>query len=301
MAGGFKLQWIVEEKDEGKVLKNFLVGQEISRAALTDIKFKGGGMFVNGDSVTVRHLLKTGDRLEVHFPPEKPSMGLTGEDLPLNVIYDDPYLLVVNKPAGMNTIPSREHPIGSLANGLIGYYQQVGIEATTHIITRLDRNTSGIVLIAKHRHVHHLMSKQQQMGHLQRVYEALVQGHIQELNGYIEVPIARKDTSIIEREVHPGGQYAYTSYRLIKLFDSFSHIELLLKTGRTHQIRVHMSYINHPLLGDTLYGGTAGKIRRQALHCREVQFIHPFTKQQMKFSVPLPGDIQDVLNSGRPI
>ena len=90
MAGGFKLQWIVEEKDEGKVLKNFLVGQEISRAALTDIKFKGGGMFVNGDSVTVRHLLKTGDRLEVHFPPEKPSMGLTGEDLPLNVIYDDP-------------------------------------------------------------------------------------------------------------------------------------------------------------------------------------------------------------------
>jgi len=300
MSGNFKLNWTVTESDAGKLLKEFLVEQEISKAALTDIKFKGGNLLVNHESVTVRYRLKQGDEIEVHFPLETPSLGVKPENIPIDVLYEDSSILVVNKPAGMNTIPSREHPTGSLANAIIGYYRQNKIQATTHIVTRLDRNTSGIVLIAKHRHIHHLMSKQQKAGSLRRTYEAFAEGVFIEPNGFIEEPIARKKTSIIEREVNPEGQYAYTSYQVLQQFDDFCYVQLKLKTGRTHQIRVHMSFIRHPLLGDDLYGGKNDRMTRQALHCREVEFIHPIYDKLLKFTAPLPNDMENILMQSRP-
>jgi 23S rRNA pseudouridine1911/1915/1917 synthase len=296
----FKLSWIAAEEDEGKLLRDFLYGRQISRSALTDIKFKGGALIVNGESVTVRYALRQGDHIEVIFPKEEPSAGLASEAIPLNIIYEDEYIIVVNKPAGMNTIPSREHPTGSLANALIGHYRQIEVEATTHIVTRLDRDTSGIVLVAKHRHVHHLLSKQQRENMVNRVYEALAEGTFMEIQGAIEQPIARKSSSIIEREVHPEGQYACTYYRLIQQYGKFAHIELKLKTGRTHQIRVHMSFIHHPLLGDDLYGGSTGLLKRQALHCREIRFFHPVTGEGLRFSAPLPDDMMNTLQDSKP-
>lgn len=299
MARNFILDFTAEEADQGKLLREFLKEKEISKSALTDIKFKGGFISVNGQEVNVRYALKTADRVKIEFPAEVPSEGMKGEEIPLSIVYEDDYLLVVNKPPGMNTIPSREHPYGSLAGGLIGYYKNKGISATTHIVTRLDRDTSGLVLIAKHSHVHHLFSKQQRSGDVKRRYEAFAEGVVEKSDGVIEASIARKPDSIIEREVHPDGQYACTLFEVSKRYEAFTHMNLRLKTGRTHQIRVHMRYIGHPLLGDTLYGGNRALIPRQALHCKELTFSHPFLHKKMHFTANLPIDMQEVLDQGK--
>lgn len=299
MARNFTMDFTAEEADQGKLLREFLKEKEISKSALADIKFKGGFISVNDQEVNVRYALKTADRVRIEFPPEVPSEGIKGEEIPLSIIYEDEYLLVVNKPPGMNTIPSREHPYGSLASGLIGYYEKNGISATTHIVTRLDRDTSGLVLIAKHSHIHHLFSKQQRSGGVKRSYEAFVEGFVEQGVGMIDAPIARKPDSIIEREVRPDGQNACTLFEISNRYEGFTHMKLRLKTGRTHQIRVHMSYLGHPLLGDTLYGGNRDSISRQALHCRELTFSHPFLHKEIRFTASLPTDMQEVLNQGK--
>lgn len=295
MAKNFCLEWTADVSDQGKLLRDFLKEKEISRMALTDIKFKGGFISVNGQEVNVRYMVKSGDLVQVLFPAEVPSIGLKGESIPITIVYEDEYLLVVNKPAEMNTIPSREHPDGSLANALIGYYEKNGIVATTHIVTRLDRDTSGLVLIAKHSHIHHLFSKQQRAGGVKRTYEAFAEGKLILDEGRVEEPIARKSESIIEREVRPDGQYACTLYEVIQRYDGFSHLRLRLLTGRTHQIRVHMAHIGHSLLGDSLYGGKRDLIARQALHCREIRFLHPISQKEMHFSSDLPKDMEKLI------
>jgi 23S rRNA pseudouridine1911/1915/1917 synthase len=297
MSSRFRLSWSINEMNEGKLIKDFLKEQAISRTALTDIKFKGGSILVNDVEVNVLYRLELEDELVLYFPPEVPSEGVKGESISLDIIYEDDYLLVVNKPPAMNTIPSREHPTGSLANALVGYYDTIGITATSHIVTRLDRNTSGLVLIAKHRHVHHLFSEAQKRGVVKRTYEAFASGRFNEEQGKIVEPIGRKDDSIIEREVRTDGQYACTNFRVLELFDGFTHLELQLETGRTHQIRVHMAFLGHPLLGDDLYGGETRLIQRQALHCRRLRFFHPFMLEEMEFSCELPEDMKRLINS----
>lgn len=297
MSQQFQMKWVIGESNEGKLVREFLKEKEISRTALTDIKFKGGNILVNGEEVNVRYRLAWRDKLTVIFPSESPSEGLSGENIPLPILYEDEYLLVVNKPAGMNTIPSREHPVGSLANALIGYYQCCGLQATTHIVTRLDRDTSGIVLIAKHRHVHHLFSLMQQSGQVKRTYEAFAEGEMQQDNDTIVAPIGRKDDSIIEREVRKDGKYACTHYQVLARYNGFTHLELTLDSGRTHQIRVHLSFLKHPLLGDDLYGGDVSQINRQALHCKKISFIHPFLNDEMIFTAPLPKDMLNLLEA----
>jgi 23S rRNA pseudouridine1911/1915/1917 synthase len=296
MSTRFQIQWEIDQHGAGKLIREFLKEQEISRTALTDIKFKGGEILVNGQEETVRYPLRERDVLTLIFPTEIPSNGVRGEKIPLDIIFEDDYLLIVNKPAGMSTIPSREHPAGSLANALVGYYQEIGIDATSHIVTRLDRDTSGLVLIAKHRHVHHLFSMQQKSGRVKRTYEAFAGGVIRVDHGKIEEPIGRKSDSIIEREVREDGQYACTHFEILKRHNTFTHVQLRLETGRTHQIRVHMSYLGHPLLGDDLYGGDTSLINRQALNCRQINFYHPFLKQEMSFSAPLPSDMREILS-----
>ncbi|MCQ6274294.1 RluA family pseudouridine synthase [Bacillus sp. V3B] len=288
----FNLQWVIKPDDAGKIVREFLKEKKISRTALTDIKFNGGNISVNGQEVTVRYCLETSDHLTVQFPMEEPSAGLIGEDIPLEIVYEDDYILVINKPAGMNTIPSREHRTGSLANALIGYFQKIGLQVTTHIVTRLDCHTSGLVLVAKHRHTHHLLSEQQKVGTVKRIYEAFAEGEFTEASGSIEKPIGRKEDSIIEREVRQDGQYALTHYRVIQSFSRFTWLELRLETGRTHQIRVHLSSRGHPLLGDVLYGGKLDRIKRQALHCRQLTFLHPILQQTLELKAELPKDME---------
>lgn len=292
----FRLSWTVESKDEGKLLRNFLNEHKISKKGLTSIKYRGGELSVNGKVVTVRYPLHEGDIVEVVFPLEEISLGLIPEKLPLVIRYEDESIIILAKPAYQSTIPSRERPRGSLANALAGYYESKDVASTVHVVTRLDRNTSGLVLIAKHSHIHHLLSAQQKAALITRTYQAIAEGQLEEESGRIEAPIGRNPESIITRMVREDGKYACTLYRVIQSSPIISYLELQLLTGRTHQIRVHMAHIGHPLAGDDLYGGTTTLIPRQALHCAKIEFTHPLTGDRMTFEEPAPGDFQELLN-----
>ncbi|OMP67184.1 RluA family pseudouridine synthase [Domibacillus epiphyticus] len=290
----FELNWTAGE--DGILLRTFLQEKDISKRALTDIKFTGGFISVNGKEVNVRHILRAGDVVRVVFPQEVPSDGMEAEKIKLDVLFEDEVLIAIGKPAGMNTIPSREHPAGSLAAGLLGLYDERGIAATAHIVTRLDRDTSGIVLAAKNRHVHHLLSNMQKRKLVSRRYEALAEGIFSTQSGLIDAPIGRCDDSIIERIVRPDGQYARTGYRVLSQYAHFAHVEVKPETGRTHQIRVHMSHIGHPLAGDDMYGGSLEWIQRQALHCGSLSFVHPLIGETIDITMPMPDDMKLILN-----
>lgn len=265
----------------------------ISKRTLTSIKFDGGRLLVNGQEKTVRHPLSVGDVVTVLFPLEEVSPGLIPQEGTLDIVYEDEVLLIVNKPPGQSTIPSREHPSGTLANTVAHYYEQKSIPSTVHILTRLDRDTSGLVCLVKNRHMHHIMNQ----GHvLNKTYEAIVHGEIQQSQQEIIEPIGRKNSSIIEREIREDGLYAHTDIRVIRRQSQFTHVSCLLHTGRTHQIRVHLAHIGHPIVGDDLYGGKVDLIKRQALHCKSLDIKHPLTGEMMKFESPLPNDMKKLLN-----
>lgn len=293
----FTLKWVISQEQAGIDIKTFLSEKQISKRALTDIKFFGGFISVNGKEQNVRYDLNAGDRLEIMFPPEPDNPNLKKENIPLDIFYEDRDILVINKLPYMSTIPSREHPSGSIANALAFYYEQQGnIRAAVHIVTRLDRNTSGLLLVAKHRHAHHLFGLQQGESQIHRGYEGIASGTFQKYNDVIDAPIGRKQTSIIEREVREDGKKAVTEYKVKKQMREAAHLKIKLQTGRTHQIRVHLSYIGHPLLGDELYGGPVDNVSRQALHCSELSFFHPLKKKDMFFTAPLPHDMRQLLS-----
>ena len=294
----FQLTFTADKQDQ--MLREALHEWGISKRALTAIKFDGGYIEVNGVERNVRHVLRQGDVVTVTFPIEEISDGLRVEYSPLNIVYEDDALLIIDKPPYKSTIPSREHPTGSIANDLCGYFEQQQVSSTVHVVTRLDRDTSGLMCIAKNRHVHHIMVLAQKAGHVNREYEAVVHGHVQQQHFSVIAPIGRKETSIIEREVKVGGQYAHTDGTVKKYVkmnnEKMTYIRLKLHTGRTHQIRVHMAYIGHPLVGDELYGGHRMCIGRQALHCASLALEHPFTKEKLQFTSPLPPDMQRLLD-----
>lgn len=281
----------------GQLLREAISDFGISKRALTSIKFDGGEILVNNQEQNVRYILQLDDEITIKFPPEEISEGLIPQQGMLDIFYEDDAILILNKPPFTSTIPSREHPDGSIANYLAGYFETKHIASTVHIVTRLDRDTSGLMCIAKHSHIHHLMSLMQQAGTIHREYEAVVHGHVVEQS--IIAPIGRKESSIILREVHEDGQFAHTDVKVIKHFEKdgepYSHIRLKLHTGRTHQIRVHMAYIGHPLVGDELYGGSRRLINRQALHCVKLMFNHPITNQEFNFYSGLESDIGLIL------
>ncbi|KOY83630.1 RluA family pseudouridine synthase [Lysinibacillus macroides] len=289
----FTLQFIA--KKDGQLLREALQEWRISKRAVTAIKFDGGLLTVNGVEHNVRYILQLGDCVEVTFPPEKKSDGLAVEHGDLTIVYEDEAILIVEKPAHQNTIPSREHPTGSIANLVCGHFQQQGLASTAHIVTRLDHDTSGLLCIAKHAYIHHLTGLAQRSREISRKYEAIVHGHIEHDSQSIIAPIGRKKTSIIEREVRADGQYAQTDVTVLKRFflnsEPMTYIRLQLHTGRTHQIRVHMAYLGHPLVGDDLYGGSRHFIDRQALHCVSLEIAHPLTNEPLQFTSMLPDDM----------
>lgn len=288
-----------EINEQQMILRDAIKAYGISKKALTSIKYEGGKILVNGEEKTVRHQLAMHDVVTIVFPTEKKSEGLIPEKGDFPIIWEDEHLLILVKKAGLSTIPSREHPYGTIANQIAGYLQESGISSTVHIVTRLDKDTSGIMCIAKHRHAHHLLSEMQKKGAISRIYEAIVQGHIREDEFTIEAPIGRKNDSIIERIITSDGKYAKTSVQVLKRFSVegqlISHVRLKLHTGRTHQIRVHMMSIGHPLIGDDLYGGSRLLIDRQALHAKELRLIHPFTKEHMLLEAPFLKDMENIL------
>ncbi|RXI98228.1 RluA family pseudouridine synthase [Anaerobacillus alkaliphilus] len=289
------LHWTVPEAYNQKLLREYLRNeQKISRQGLTDLKQRGS-ILLNGENVTVRAVVNMGDMVTVIFPPEERSEGLQPIEIPLDIVYEDDHLLVINKQANLPTIPSIYHPNRSLANGVLFYYELHKIPCTFHAVNRLDRDTSGLLVVAKHRYAHDLMSQQQKKGKVKRTYLAIVHGHLVNKNGTINEPIGRKDDSIIEREVRIDGQMAVTHYEVVRTLKEETVVKLSLETGRTHQIRVHMAYIGHPLVGDDLYGGKVTKLSRQALHSYQLQFFHPINQEELHFTVHPPEDMGNLI------
>ncbi len=274
------------------LLREALSNWGISKRTLTSIKFYGGSLLVNGIEKTVRHPLSIGDVVTVLFPIEIVSEGLVRQKGHLDIVFEDDVLLIVNKPFGQSTIPSREHPSETLANYVAYYYEKMSIPSTVHILTRLDKDTSGLVCLVKNRHIHHVMNQ----GHvLNKTYEAIVHGIVKKTTQEIIAPIGRKGSSIIEREVSQNGLFAHTDITVIRQEANIAHVRCLLHTGRTHQIRVHMAHIGHPIVGDDLYGGKLDLIKRQALHCASVEIKHPLTGAMLTFTSPLPTDMKNLL------
>ena len=278
---------------EEQVLREFLLANNISRKTLTRIKFDSDGSIkVNSREENVRYLLKVNDIVEITLPSENFSEVVRFIDKPIDIVYEDPYFLIVNKEINLPSIPSRNLEDESLLERVNYYFKNKSINTIPHIVTRLDKNTSGLVLIAKHRHIHALFSNMA----IDKYYTALVNGKVAD-NEIIEVPIRRVSSSIIEREVGEGGEFAKTEYWLEEYISDkdISVVKLKLYTGRTHQIRVHMKYRGYSLLGDGLYGGDMRLIPRQSLHCSKLAFIHPITDEMINVRVDLPNDMTNVI------
>ncbi len=293
------MSWKVPENWNEALLRTFLRDFcHISKRGLADIKFNGGCITLNGEEVTVRKVIETNDLVHVYLPPEETSPSLRPEKGPFEIVYEDDHVLVINKEAGIATIPSREHPTNTLANFVLDYYESQQIKTTFHAVNRLDKDTSGLLIIAKHRLAHDRLSKLQQAKHVQRYYRAIVSGKLHTDKGTIDAPIARDPESIISRKVCQTGKRAITHYIVTNELEHSSVVDIKLETGRTHQIRVHFSYLGHPLLGDDLYGGDQQHIKRQALHCYKLEFQHPFKEKLICLTSNLPNDMAAIKNEG---
>ena len=247
-------------------------------------------IYKNSAVADTRDYVSTGDIITISFDYSEDNSNIVPTKMALDIIYEDSWLIVVNKPAGIPVHPSILHYTDSLSNGLCYYFNSIGLNKKIRPVNRLDLNTSGLVVFAKCEYVQEQLSAQMQTDDFKKEYICLVEGYLNEKSGIIDLPISRKFGSIIERCVSPDGQKSITKFTVLKEFDNYSLVKCILKTGRTHQIRVHFSFIGHPLLGDTLYGHSSNLIVRQALHSYRVSFIHPVTKHTLSFETPVPED-----------
>ncbi len=258
----------------GMNIKDFLKNRlGLSATLVKRVKF--GGVFINARNVHMRATVNEGDTVEVYLPEDK-SDGIEPVDIPLDVIFEDEFILAVRKPVNMPTHPSRGNSLPTLANAVMAY---MGENFVFRSVNRLDKNTSGIVLIAKDALTAALLGKMMKNRKFSKKYEAVLIGTPTPTEGIIDAPIERENTDGIKRCVRCDGKEALTSYRVIRTLEGGnSLVEFTLHTGRTHQIRVHSAYIGHPLLGDEMYGGGEGIYR---LHCKELSFLHPKTGEAL--------------------
>mgnify|MGYP004601300429 CR=1 FL=1 len=286
-------EFIIDKRNDKRLLRDYLRFElGCSGKVITELKKSETGILLNGNRVTVRAVLHEGDILSLKIGDADDSENIIPVELPLDIVYEDQDILALNKPYGMPTHPSHNHFDDTLANGVMFYYKKKNYPFVFRAVNRLDRDTSGLVLISKNKLSASKLSSELKERRIKKKYTAIVLGDPGEC-GIIDVPIKRKNESIIERVVSDDGQEAVTCFKRIAKGDGFSVVSVEPKTGRTHQIRVHMAYIGCPILGDTLYGPEDGSklISRQALHCREMSFLHPSKNELLTVSAPLPQDM----------
>lgn len=274
---------------------DFLKQKGFSRQIIIQLKKTSQGILVNNQWAYVRTPLRTNDILTLRLLEEAPSENIVPVSLPLDIIYEDEDILLINKPADMPVHPSINNYDNTLANGIAHYYKMQGETFVFRCINRLDRDTTGLLIIAKNALSASILSNQMKRREIHRTYLAVVSGNPKKDTDTITAPIARKENSAIERCIDfQNGEQAVTHYQLITSREDYSLLKLSLETGRTHQIRVHMKYIGNPLLGDYLYNPDFSKIQRVALHSYRLNFIHPITEKTMDFSIPLPEDMANL-------
>ncbi|WP_125766876.1 RluA family pseudouridine synthase [Lapidilactobacillus wuchangensis] len=275
------------------ILQTFLKQKGFSKAQLARLKFSGGQIFVNHRERYTNYQLHDQDVIRVFLAPELAAATIQPSMLPIEVIYEDDLFLVLNKPAGVPSIPSRTHATDTIANRVKGYLQAKQAESLSiHIVTRLDMDTSGLIIFAKNAYGHSVLAQQAKTHMLQKSYLAIAQGQFAKQSGLIDLPIGREKQHSMKRVISATGKASQTAYEIQATTSTASLVKLALLTGRTHQIRVHLAALGHPLYGDQLYGGPMSIMaQRQALHCTEVKFYQPIKQQEIVLTAPLPTDM----------
>ena len=285
-----KLNYIVEENCKYTNINQILINEFNISSRLRNKLIRLHHIYKNSIVADTRDSINLNNLITIDFDYEEDTSNIVPTKMKLDIIYEDEWLIVINKSAGIPVHPSMLHYTDSLSNGIRFYFDSIGLKKKIRPVNRLDLNTSGLVVFAKCEYIQEQLSAQMQTNDFKKEYICLVEGHLNEKSGIIDLPISRKPGSIIERCVSPDGQKSITKFTVLKEFDNYSLVKCILKTGRTHQIRVHFSYIGHPLLGDTLYGHSSNLINRQALHSYRISFIHPVTKHFLSFEAPVPED-----------
>lgn len=291
------LTYSVNEEFAGENIKTLLKQHfKMSSALIADLKKYDDGICVDGEKKYVNYILQPGDEVSLTIR-EEASKNIEPVKTELDIVYEDEDLLIINKPPHMPTHPSIGHYENTLANGLMYYFNSRGEPRLFHAVNRLDKDTSGLMAVAKNKYAHARLCDEIKSGALKRKYTAIVCGSV-EGDGIVDAPIARAEKSAIQRMVIENqserGQRAVTHYRVLKRFGDYTLLELELETGRTHQIRVHMAHIGHPLLGDWLYGEENRDLfPRQALHSGFIRLIQPVTGENLEFLAEPPKDMRN--------
>lgn len=286
----------VSPEEEGRMVKGILRGSlQLSYTLLKSLKWRENAILLNGQSVHVNAIVHAGDVVSVALSERTPREDLYCENTAApDIVYEDKDLLVLNKPAGVAMHPKADDAAApSLAAMLTGY---LGEGSVPHFVSRLDKGTSGLLIAAKSGYVHDRLRRALHSSELRREYRAVAVGQVTPPRGVIDAPIGRADGSIIRRCVREDGLVSRTEYEVLQTTERFTLLRLRPETGRTHQLRVHMAYLGHPLAGDWLYG-TEDKnlIARPALHSYELWFTQPITGQELHFTAPIPQDMQQLL------
>lgn len=290
------IDYIIDEDSAGLRVEQFLRRKRYSGQNLSEIKRMPKSILVNGVHYYMRQELSKGDHLQVRICETKNSEKIPPTNLPLDIIYEDEDLLVLNKPAGMPIHPSLNNYTNSMANALAYYFQSQGKPFIFRCCNRLDRDTSGLTIVSKHLVSGSILSDMTKYREVHREYLAIARGSVTPSKGTIQAPLGRKEGTIIERTVDwEHGEDAVTHYKVVKEANGHSLVSLRLETGRTHQIRIHMKYLGYPLIGDYLYNPDMEYMTRQALHSHHMEFTHPITGEHMSFTAPLPEDMTRVM------
>ena len=290
------IDYIIDEDRAGLRVEQFLRRKRYSGQNLSEIKRMPKSILVNGVHYYMRQELSTGDHLQVRICETQNSEKIPPTKLPLDIIYEDEDLLVLNKPAGMPIHPSLNNYTNSIANALAYYFQSQGKPFIFRCCNRLDRDTSGLTIVSKHLVSGSILSDMTKYREVHREYLAIARGSVTPSEGTIQAPLGRKEGTIIERTVDwEHGEDAVTHYKVVKEANGHSLVSLRLETGRTHQIRIHMKYLGYPLIGDYLYNPDMEYMTRQALHSHHMEFTHPITGEHMSFTAPLPEDMARVM------
>lgn len=286
-------QYLITAQENGQTVERYLRQKGYSRHILTHLKRTENGILCNGIWAYTSHQLHSGDLLEIRLLEDTSSENILPRNIPFSIIFEDEDILVINKPANTPIHPSQGNHENTLANGIAWYFSQQNQPFVYRCINRLDRDTTGLLILAKNMLSGAILSTMMRERKISRTYRAIVWGH-PPASGTIDLPIGRKEGSTIERTIDPKhGDSAITHFRTLQTYDRYSLIELRLETGRTHQIRVHMTASGHPLLGDTLYNPQGEPlIHRQALHSWKLEFTHPITGKSLSFQANLPSDMQ---------
>ena len=293
------------EESKNQRLDAFLASSldGLTRSQATRL-IESGEVAVNGRAVSKSYKLAGGEDIAVTLPEPEPVEAVP-QDIPLDVVYEDADVIVVNKPSGMVVHPAPGHPDGTLVNALLyhcaGTLSGVGGALRPGIVHRIDRDTSGLIIAAKNDAAHQYLSAQLADHTLARTYECIVVGALREDRGTVDAPIARHPTGRKRMAVVAGGREAVTHWEVIARYPGYTHVRCRLETGRTHQIRVHMAYIGHPILGDTVYGAKkeVPGLTGQCLHAVGLRFLHPRTHEVVELSCPLPDEFTRMLQKIR--